>query len=56
MRVFANHGKEVYLGNDQYLTNDPDESQWDSEYITNMLNALRDIITARKPQTESAGP
>jgi len=56
MRVFANHGKEIYLGNDQYLSNDPDESQWDGEYITNMLNALRDIITARKPHTENAEP
>jgi tRNA A-37 threonylcarbamoyl transferase component Bud32 len=45
-RVFVNHGKAVYLGQEQYLPLDPDESPVDGETLTDLLNALREVAIA----------
>jgi tRNA A-37 threonylcarbamoyl transferase component Bud32 len=39
-RVFTNHGREVFLGNEQFLYTDPDQ-EVDCEQVANLLNALR---------------
>jgi tRNA A-37 threonylcarbamoyl transferase component Bud32 len=49
-RSFVNHGKAVYLGNDQFLYLDPDESPVDGETVANLLNALRETLVARQPR------
>jgi hypothetical protein len=45
-RVFVNHGKAVYLGREQYLPLDPDESPVDAETLTDLLTALREVAIA----------
>ena len=43
-RTFANHGNEVYLGNNQFLYTDPDAV--DCEAVTSLLNAIRETIVS----------
>jgi serine/threonine protein kinase len=42
-RTFANHGKEVYLGNNQFLYTDPD-AEIDCEALTSLLNAIKETL------------
>ena len=50
-RSLVNHGNEVYLGNDQFLYLDPDY-EVDCEAVTNLLNAIRDIVLERTVKPE----
>ena len=45
-RTFANHGKEVYLGNNQFLYTDPD-AEVDCEALTSLLNAIKETLASR---------
>jgi tRNA A-37 threonylcarbamoyl transferase component Bud32 len=59
LRTFVNHGLLVYLGKDQFLEPDLDESPTDCETITRLLNALRAVVEERnhpKPPTPVGTP
>jgi tRNA A-37 threonylcarbamoyl transferase component Bud32 len=47
-RSFVNHGRDVYLGDNQYLCTDPD-ADVDCEAVTNLLNAVREIMVNSVP-------
>jgi hypothetical protein len=49
-RVFVNHGKEVYLGGDQFLPLDPDEGHPECEDVVNLLNEIRAVVGREQGQ------
>ena len=50
-RTFVNHGNEVYLGNDQFIPFDPDESPVDGETLVSVLNAVKEVMNRRQQGT-----
>jgi len=55
VRTFANHGKEVYLGNNQFLYTDPD-AEIDCEALTSLLNAIKETWVNRSKSPSQARP
>ena len=48
-RSFVNHGKAVYLGNDQFLEPQPDETGVDCEKLTRLLHEVQQLLAAAPP-------
>jgi tRNA A-37 threonylcarbamoyl transferase component Bud32 len=55
-RSFVNHGLIVYVGKDQFLKPDLDESPVDCEAITRMLEHVRDAVLRRRKAAAAEPP
>jgi hypothetical protein len=54
-RRVVNHGDVVYLGNDQFLCPNPDDSGIDCEALVSLLTRVRDALAPRPGGAEESG-